>query len=84
MAIVRNATRDDKILRRVRRIVMRARDWAPGESGQRQGRVIEADLRRLIGDLDARARHLDHALAVAARSLAATNAYKRCYRLIRK
>jgi hypothetical protein len=84
MAAKRTAMADDQILRRVRRIIARARGCAAGEAGQRQGRVIEADLRRLIGDLDTRARHLDHALAAGARSLAAANAYKRCYRLVRK
>jgi hypothetical protein len=73
-----------QLLRRARRMIVRARGCVSGESGRRQSRVIEADLRRLIGDLGARVRHLEHALAAAARRVEAVNAYKRCYRLIRK
>ena len=84
MAIDRHTADEDQIFWRARRIITRAKGWVPGEAGRRQGRVIEADLRRLIGDLDARARQVDQALAASARSLAAANAYKRCYRLVRK
>jgi hypothetical protein len=84
MAIDRHGAGDDQMLRRARRIIMRARGCGSDEAGRRNGRVIEADLRRLIGDLGARARYLDQAIAAAARRVEAVNAYKRCHRLIRK
>jgi hypothetical protein len=84
MATDRHTVDDDQIFWRARRIITRAKGYVPSEAGRRQGLVIEADLRRLIGDLHARARHIDETLAAAARRLEAVNAYRRCYRLVRK
>jgi hypothetical protein len=84
MAIDRQGLGNEQMLRRARRIIVRARGCGSDEAGRRKGRIIEADLRRLIGDLRARAGDLDHAMAAAARRVEAASAYKRCYRLIRK
>jgi hypothetical protein len=43
-----------------------------------------ADLRHLVAELDARARHIDQARAASARRFEAVSAYNRCGRLVRK
>jgi hypothetical protein len=74
----------DLLLWRARRVTERAKACLSEGVGRRQARVALADLRHLVAELDARARHIDQARAASARRFEAVSAYNRCGRLVRK